>query len=112
MQEKELAKILGESIAARRRTAGMTQEDLAGILDIAPDTLSRMEKGRFSPKMGRLPDIARALHCSVADLFRGSDAKAEDRASTIAYLLEPLSDEAQEALVEMMTLAVRVMPKK
>ena len=112
MREKELAKILGEAIAARRRTMNMTQENLAGILDIATDTLSRMEKGRFSPKMERLPDIANALHCSVADLFRGVDAKTADRASTIAYLLHPLADEAQEVLLEMLTLAVKVLPKK
>ncbi|MDR2160531.1 MAG: helix-turn-helix domain-containing protein [Desulfovibrio sp.] len=112
MREKELAQILGESIADRRRRAGMTQEELAGVLDIATDTLSRMEKGRFSPKMGRLPDIANALHCSVADLFRGIDDKATDRASTIAYLLQPLSDEAQDTLVEMIALATRVMSKK
>ncbi|MDR2051709.1 MAG: helix-turn-helix transcriptional regulator [Deltaproteobacteria bacterium] len=112
MRGKELAKILGGAIAARRRMSGMTQEDLAGILDIAPDTLSRIEKGRFSPKMERLPDIARALKCSVADLFRNSDAKTADRASSIACLLEPLSDEAQETLVEMLSLAAKVMPKK
>lgn len=56
----------------------MTQEELAGILQIVPDTLSRMEKGRFTPKMSRLPDITQALNCSVADLFREADVKAED----------------------------------
>ncbi|MDR0827661.1 MAG: helix-turn-helix domain-containing protein [Desulfovibrio sp.] len=112
MRDNALAKVLGEAISARRHEAGMTQEELAGILNIATDTLSRIEKGRFSPKMGRLPDIADALHCSVADLFRGIDAKATDRASTIAHLLNPLSDEAQETLVKMITMAVAVLPKK
>ena len=87
----------------------MTQEELAEILDIAPDTLSRMENGRFAPKMGRLQSIAAALRCSVSDLFRDADEKAMDRASTIAEILKPLPDEAQTALVELMRQAVRVM---
>jgi transcriptional regulator with XRE-family HTH domain len=109
MRENDLAKIVGAAIAARRRQRNMTQEELAGILDITTDTLSRMEKGRFAPKMGRLPEIARALHCSIADLFREADAQAADRASTIAEILKPLPDKAQEALVELMRRASEVM---
>ena len=109
MPNNDLIKILGESIADRRRKAGMTQEDLAVILKVATDTLSRIEKGRFAPKMSRLSDIADALGCSVADLFRKADEKAADRATTIAEILEPLPDEAQDALVELMAQAVRVM---
>ena len=109
MPEKELPVIIGKAIAFRRREAGMTQESLADILGIAPDTLSRMENGRFAPKMGRLRDIAAALRCSVADLFRETDGKTLDRASTIAEILKPLPDEAQAALVELMRQAVRVM---
>lgn len=106
MHDIDLIKILGEAIAVRRREKGLTQEELAGILKIAPDTLSRMEKGKFAPKMSRVPDIAQALGCSVADLFREADVKAEDRAATIAQILKPLPDEAQEAMVELVRQAV------
>ena len=109
MREKKLPEIIGKAIAFRRRAVGMTQETLADILGIAPDTLSRMENGRFAPKMGRLRDIAAALHCSVTDLFREADEKTADRASTIAEILKPLPDEAQAALVELMRQAARVM---
>ena len=109
MPEKELSAIIGKAIAFRRREAGLTQEELAEILDIAPDTLSRMENGRFAPKMGRLHSISAALRCSVTDLFREADEKTTDRASTIAEILRPLPDEAQAALLELMRQAVRVM---
>lgn len=112
MREDELITLLGKNMAARRRKAGMTQENLAEILKIAPDTMSRMEKGRFAPKMSRLRDMADALNCSVADLFRDADENAADRASTIAEILKPLPDEAQEALVELMAHAARVMKKR
>lgn len=109
MRENDLIKMVGEAIAIRRRGAGMTQEELAEILNITPDTMSRMEKGRFAPKMGRLPQVAKALDCSVADLFRPTDLSASDRASTITNILKPLPDAAQEALVELMAQAVKVM---
>lgn len=112
MRTYNLTKILGESIANRRHKAGMRQEDLAGILGIATDTVSRMEKGRFAPKMERLPDIADALGCSVADLFREADEKAADKASTIAEILKPLPDTAQEALVGLIRQAAGVMLKR
>ena len=106
MPDIDLIKVLGKAIAIRRRDKEMTQEELAGILKIAPDTLSRMEKGRFAPKMSRLPDIAQALNCSVADLFREADVTAEDRAATITEILNPLPDEAQEAMVQLVKQAV------
>lgn len=106
MHDLDLIKILGEAIATRRRDKGITQEALAGVLGIATDTLSRMEKGKFAPKMSRMPDIAQALDCSVADLFREADVKATDRAATIAEILKPLPDEAQEAMVQLLKQAV------
>ncbi|MDR1241932.1 MAG: helix-turn-helix transcriptional regulator [Deltaproteobacteria bacterium] len=111
MRENTLAKILGESIACRRKSAGITQENFATILGINPETLSRMEKGHFSPKMGRLPDIAGALNCSVADLFRGADVRSSDRASTIAELLKPLHNDVQDTIVEIITLLIKVIRK-
>jgi transcriptional regulator with XRE-family HTH domain len=111
MHDQNLAQILGESIARRRKSAGITQESLATTLGINPETLSRMEKGHFSPKMGRLPDIAEALHCSVADLFRKADSQYSDRASTIAELLKPLPNDVQDTIVEMIALLINVIRK-
>lgn len=108
MAEIDLIKILGEAIAVRRRDQSMTQEHLAGLLGIATDTLSRMEKGKFAPKMSRLPDIADKLNCSVADLFREADIKAADRATTIAEILNPLPEDIQEAMVEMMRQIIKI----
>ena len=111
MQYADIVKQLGASIAARRQYVGLTQEQLADSLDITADAVSRIEKGRFAPKLSRLPEIAGALDCSVADLFRGLDSKVLDRATTIADILRPLPDEGQEALVELMVQAVRLTKK-
>jgi hypothetical protein len=55
--------------------------------------------------------FADALGCSVADLFREADEKAADKASTIAEILKPLPDTAQEALVGLIRQAASVMLK-
>lgn len=111
MEDKELIKVVGKTIATRRRALNMTQEALATILEIAPDTLSRMENGRFAPKMSRLRAIANTLECSVADLFRDTDEKATDRATTIIGILNTLPDEKQEALVDLIANTARLMQK-
>jgi len=109
MHYTDIAKQLGANIAIRRQYARLTQEQLAANLDITADAMSRIEKGRFAPKLSRLPDIADALDCSVADLFRGLDKKTLDRATTIADMLSPLPEEAQKALVELVATAAKVM---
>lgn len=111
MQNNELVKAVGETIAIRRRNMKMTQERLATILGIAPDTMSRMERGKFAPKMSRFRDIANALNCSVADLFRDTDENASDRASTIVDILKTLPPKKQEALVELVANTAQLMSK-
>ena len=100
MPEKDLALVVGENIAARRRRLGLSQARLAEILDIGKDALSRMEKGAISPKMGRLRDMADALECTVADLFREPDADAVERLASIAEAFKRLTPEKQKAVVE------------
>ena len=111
MADNDIAKLFGETIAERRRAMGMTQEGLANKLDLSNDAVSRMENGRMAPKMSRFKDIAEALGCSVADLFPKADGNASDRAATIMEILEPLPDDAQEALVDIVARTAQVMKK-
>ena len=61
MVEKELAQIVGENIATRRKRLGISQKELALAIDVTQDAMVRMEKGRIALKITRLPDIALAL---------------------------------------------------
>lgn len=74
MAEKiNLTQLLGNRIRARRIQLGYTQEYLAEKIGICNQGLSRIEHGIIAPKMNRLPKIAKALGCAVADLFRFKD---------------------------------------
>lgn len=56
-------------IGAARKEAGITQLELSKILNISRSTISMWESGASNPTVEMLPDIARALHCTIDELF-------------------------------------------
>ena len=102
----KLAVLVGAGIAARRKKMGMTQAQLAGILSITQDSLSRMESGIIAPKFSRLSDIASTLGCSVADLFKTASPEAQRRSEAIAEMIQELPEEFQDVLDNLVANAV------
>ncbi|MCH5183628.1 MAG: DUF2807 domain-containing protein [Oscillospiraceae bacterium] len=62
---------LGQIIASRRRELGMTQEQLATLLHITPQAVSKWESGAGLPDLAMLPQIAEALSLSPNVLLGG-----------------------------------------
>ncbi len=69
-----------------RKLRGMTQEALAGRLNVTPQAVSKWEKGGY-PDGELLPQIARALNISLDVLF---GLKGEESVSPAAQLAEQL----------------------
>jgi transcriptional regulator with XRE-family HTH domain len=57
-----------------RIRAGMTQAELAAVLNIEQSRVSAYETGRKSPPVHRLPAIAQALRVDVGQLFAQSES--------------------------------------
>jgi transcriptional regulator with XRE-family HTH domain len=57
-------------IAELRQRAGLSQRDLARLLDLDETSISHWENGLSSPKGSRLPAVAEALGVTIDDLFR------------------------------------------
>jgi len=91
-KEKRLATQMGRAIAVRRQQQGLTQAELAEIIEVEQETISRFERGATLPPLGRLADIADALACPLEDLLRNGSPRLEDKAQRISILLENLSD--------------------
>lgn len=53
-----------------RERKKITQTDLAETLGVSQSVVSFWEIGRNFPEAAKLPDLARALGCTVDDLFR------------------------------------------
>ncbi len=100
-REGNLAVLLGQAIMKRRQRLGMTQLEFAEKLGVEQHSVSRMEKGIISPKMARLRDVADILDCTVADLFRQTDAPAYAKAREICHMIEELSPDMQNIVVEL-----------
>lgn len=63
------------SIASRRQSKGLTQQNLADELKINRSTVAMWEAGESFPRADKLPQLAHILGCTISDLFE-SDEKA------------------------------------
>ena len=83
---------VGALIRHHRDRAGLTQTDLGEKVGIAPETVSRLERGTFAPSFDTLVDLATALDVSVRDFFEiGDRPLRDDRTDPLADLLVKLA---------------------
>lgn len=83
---------IGEKIRRCRREMDLTQDELAGKLGVASQTVSHWENGITYPDIELLPLIARILGMSLDKLFGTSD---EDRQRRSDELMRRLNEAAK-----------------
>jgi transcriptional regulator with XRE-family HTH domain len=108
---QSVAAVVGANISSRRKLLGYTQAELAEKINMGPDSLSRIEKGIVAPRFQRLADIAAALDCSIADLFRMEKVPLSVNLDTVEDMLRSLPAGTQEDLVYLMITAIRTVKK-
>ena len=89
--KQQFAKQLGQTIAKYRQRSGLTQEQLAEILGIGNEAISRIERGVAIPALVRLLELADIFECSVADLLSKSSPRTADEMRNLSFGLENLS---------------------
>ena len=62
---------VGRAIAEQRRSKGMTQKQLADILNVSYQAVSRWEQGQSLPSVDMIYDIAQSLETTVDYLLNG-----------------------------------------
>ncbi len=62
---------IGKRIAARRREKGLKQDDLAQMLGVSPQAVSKWENDQTCPDISLLPKLAEILGVSVDELLSG-----------------------------------------
>ncbi len=82
---------VGARLRAARRSAGLTQRQLAESLGVESITVSRWERGVTTPSLPRLRRIAELTETTVSDLVRTSDA-VTSHAAELAALREELAE--------------------
>ena len=100
VDERALAKRLGQIVAKRRAMCGLTQEDLAERLNVGNEAVSRMERGMVPPSVARLHELAGIFKCSVCDLLIESSARAEEQSAYLSKLLANVSDDDRNVILD------------
>nr|WP_302145095.1 helix-turn-helix transcriptional regulator [Limosilactobacillus mucosae] len=102
---------VGERIADLRKHRGLSQYQLAKLLNIATSTLGMYETGKRKPNVEMLEQIAEFFNVST-DYLLGRDHKEDDEKpltrnqKLIAYSIDPdISDEERQAIIEMVQAA-------
>lgn len=62
-------------LRALREKRGVTQQELADMLNITQGAISQWELGLSYPRTELIPLLAKALNCSIQDLFAYPDTQ-------------------------------------
>ena len=66
---KHVEKLIGSQIAKIRNDREVTQERLAELINVTPETISRLECGVSIPSIKTLEKISHALNTPLKDIF-------------------------------------------
>ena len=101
------AKAVGQRIRAAREKKGLTQEELAALVDISPTHVSVIERGTKIPRMDTFVAIANVLEVSADSLLVDVvDYAAEGAASELSGLLEGLPREERARVLKVVTAMI------
>lgn len=64
-------KKFGKRLAEIRKQKGITQEQLAVLIDVHRTYIGFIEQGKRNPSIGNINKISKVLNVSLSDLFRG-----------------------------------------
>lgn len=56
-----------------RKRAKLKQQELANLLNVERSTVAKWEIGAAYPRASQLPALAKALQCSIDDLYTESE---------------------------------------
>lgn len=90
-------KLLGQRIKYFRKSKKLTQEQLAELVGMEPNSISIIESGRNFPTLNSLEKIAKALDIELNILFRYSRTQTNSEIiDNINFELTKLSNEKLE----------------
>ncbi|WIG97877.1 helix-turn-helix transcriptional regulator [Myxococcus sp. SDU36] len=105
--DEELGATFGKAVREARARLGLTQVEVAALLDMHPMVYSRMERGKMLPRVSTLRHVAMVLRTSTDELLglsREGHAGAKQQSALqrrLMTLSETLDEEQLKALVVM-----------
>ncbi len=99
-----IGQALGKAIGARRKARSLTQDDLAGMVDVDVETISRFERGAVLPSLQRLCRVAVALDVGLGELLAQASVLPSDQAQKLCMVLQALNQDDQQLLIDFANL--------
>lgn len=95
---------IGEQIKNYRKTAGLTQEQVANYLGVSTPAVNKWEKGNTYPDISLLPALARLLKIDMNELFSFREELTEKE---IGQFVNELSEVSLDSFTEAFEMASR-----
>ncbi len=70
VKDEELLKKFGNNIRLLRKSAGLTQEELANDADISLSQIGRIERGEINSTISTAYVLSKALKVDLSELFK------------------------------------------
>jgi transcriptional regulator with XRE-family HTH domain len=105
--EIDLGKALGRVIAQKRKSMSLSQNDLAGMIDVDAETISRFERGAVVPSLLRLNALAKAMDVSLGTLLSQSSQFADDQTNELLLTMRTLEATDRKMLMDISQLMLQ-----
>lgn len=99
-------KLLGQRIRQMRRKNDLSQENLAELLGLDPNSISRIECGVHYPSMDTLEKLTKTLNVDMHDMFQIKEESAEEMRAFVMRLVSEVDDEKLVKIVRVIKLLV------
>ncbi|PRP98523.1 helix-turn-helix domain-containing protein [Enhygromyxa salina] len=93
-------KSFGRHIRSCRRARGLTQEALADLSGLSPDTIRRLEHGSFSPSLDTLRKLCMGFDMLLSTLFESFELGERDGPRELVDALAFITPEEEQALLQ------------
>lgn len=105
--EVDLGKALGRVIAQKRKSMSLSQNELAGMIDVDAETISRFERGAVVPSLLRLNALAKAMEVSLGTLLSQSSQFADDQTNELLLTMRNLEPSDRKMLMDISQLMLQ-----
>ncbi|HEY5581029.1 MAG TPA: helix-turn-helix domain-containing protein [Rhodoferax sp.] len=102
--QSDIGKTLGRVIAVRRKALALSQDNLAGLIDVDAETIFRFERGTVLPSLQRLWCVAEALQTGLGDRLSQASQLPNDQAQKLVATMRELSGPDQQLLLDFANL--------
>jgi transcriptional regulator with XRE-family HTH domain len=116
---ERLEALFPRRLAELRKSAGLSQAELAERIELSTEFVSRMERGKALPSLPTFVRLVHELHCSADELLHDPATTSEEAARRLLRRLLVASDDVRsramfvaESVLEYETTQRRSKPKR